>query len=239
MTRRQALWILGIAVAVTAVLVALHLAMPIGQTWAVNRILHHVWEAATGLAGAGSLVWLMWPRPKVGRRDEQRLKAHRRVIALVAIVLAVVLLIVFAEIRRDLATRTRLGGPAVADLQAIGKALDAYAADHGGAEPPSIADLAPKYLEASRLYYAHRHGPGVAGPLADAGGPDAEAPSYTLAKRPVPRDTKPRPASALRAYLRPGNAWAPLTAVLDKGGTARVSYEDEVREFEEEPGTGR
>lgn len=235
MTKAQVLWLVAVGVVVAAALVTAHLVMPFEQTWAVNRIVHHGWEAVAGLAAAGGIVWMWWPRPAARRRDEQRLQAHRRVIAMGAVVLAGVILVVFAEVHRDLASRDRLGASAVADLEAIGKALDAYAADHDGAEPAALGDLAPKYLEAARLYYVYRHGPAEAPPPAAAvAEAPAEAPSYAIARIRLAPDAKKRPETRLRAYLRPGLAWAPLTAVLGKDGKAHVAGDDEVRLFEKQ-----
>ena len=137
MTKKQALWFLSIGVVAVALLVAAHVAMPIRRSWTVNRILHYVWEGAAGAAAIGGVVWLMWPRPKARRRDHEREQARRRFIALAGAVLAVVGLVVFAEIHRDMASSRRLDGPAVEDLQAIGRALDVYASDHDGKRPES------------------------------------------------------------------------------------------------------
>jgi len=234
-TKKQALWFLGIGVVVVAVLIAAHVALPIRRSWTVNRILHYVWEGAAGAATIGGIVWLMWPRPKARRRDHQREQARRRFIALTGAVLAVVVLVVFAEMHRDMASRRRLDGPAVEDLQAIGQALEGYASDHGGKRPESPADLVPKYLAARRLYYAYRCGPDVADPPAETTGEGAEEPSYALVKQQPPRPhakKTQRPEPRLLAYLRPGHAWAPLTAVLETDGRAHVAGEDEVRAFE-------
>ena len=237
MTKKQAIWFLAIGIVAAAVLVAAHLALPIHGSWTLNRVLHHVWEGAAAAAVIGAVVWLMWPRPKARRRDAEREQARRRFICLVAGVLAAVILVVFAEIRREMASRSRLSGPAVQDIQAIGRAIEAYAADHDGKRPESPADLVPKYLPADRLYYVYRAGPDEADPPADPTGEGAEGPSYALVKQPLPRPgakdtrlTEPR----LRAYLRPGHAWAPLTVVLTKDGRARVVGEDEVRAFEKD-----
>jgi len=236
-TKKQAIWFLAIGVVAVAVLVAAHLVLPIHGSWTLNRVLHYVWEGATGAAVIGGVVWLMWPRPKARRRDHQREQARRRFIALVASVLAAVILVVFAEIHREMASRSRLSGQAVEDIQAIGRAIEAYAADHDGKRPESPADLVPKYLPAERLYYLYRTGPDEADPPADPTGEGAEEPSYALVKQPPPRPdaretrlTEPR----LRAYLRPGHAWAPLTVVLTKDGRTRVAGEDEVRAFEKD-----
>ncbi len=241
MTKKQALWFLGIGVVVAALLIAAHVALPIRRSWTVNRILHYVWEGVTGVATVGGIVWLMWPRPKARRRDHQREQVRRRFIALTGAVLAAVILVIFAEIHRDMASRRRLDGPAVEDLQAIGQALDDYASDHDGKRPESPAALVPKYLPARRLYYAYRCGPDAADPPAETAGDGAEEPSYALVKQQPPRpgaEKTRRPEPRLRAYLRPGHAWAPLTVVLEADGRAHVAGEDEVRVFEkkDEPG---
>ena len=233
MTRKGLFVFVGIALAAAAILVAAHLMLPVRQTWTVNRILHYVWEGVVAAAAAGGCVWLMWPRPKTGRRDEQREQARRRLIVLVGTIMAAVLLVVFAEIHRETASHRRLSGRAVEDLAAIAKAIDAYAADHNGDRPESAVDLVPKYLEASRLYYAYRFGPEPAEPPADPAAENAEKPTYDLVKQaPPPPGTGKRVEARLTAYLRAGYAWAPLTAVLDKDGRARIAGEDEVRPFE-------
>ncbi len=235
MTKKQAIWFLAIGVVAVAALVTAHLVLPIEGSWALNRVLHYVWEGATAAAVIGGIVWLMWPRPKARRRDAEREQARRRFICLVSGVLSAVILVVFAEIHREMASRSRLSGQAVEEIQAIGRAIEAYAADHDGKRPESSADLVPTYLAAERLYYLYRAGPGEVDPPADPAGDGAEELSYALVKQPPPRPdaretrfTEPR----LRAYLRPGHAWAPLTVVLTRDGRTRVVGEDEVRAFE-------
>ncbi len=235
MTKKQALWFLSIGVVAVALLVAAHVAMPIRRSWTINRILHYVWEGAAGAAAIGGVVWLMWPRPKARRRDHEREQARRRFIALAGAVLAVVGLVVFAEIPRDMASRRRRDGPAVEYRRASGRALDGYAADHDGKRPESPADLVPKYLPARRLYYAYRCGPDAADPPAETTGEGAEEPSYALVKQQPPRpgaEKTRRHDPRLLAYLRPGHVWAPLTVVLETDGRAHVAGEDEVRTFE-------
>ena len=237
MTKKQATWFVGIGIVAVAVLIAAHLGLPIRGSWTYNRILHHVWEGATAAAAVGGIVWLMWPRPKPRRRDELREQARRRFIVLVGTVLAAVILGVFAEMHREMASRRRLRGRAIEDIQAIGRAIDAYAADHDGKRPESPADLVPKYLPAGRFYYAYRSGPDETAPPADPTADGPEEPSYALVKQPPPRpdarDTRPAEPPLL-AYLRPGHAWAPLTVVLKKDGRADVAWEDEVRAFEKD-----
>jgi len=237
MTRPQATWLVAIGAAAAVALVVVHAALlPADADWRVNRILHHVWQGVTAAAAAGGGAWLVWPRPKARiRRDEDRQRARRRTISLVALVVAAVLLVAFAEIRRETSTRGRLAGRAADDLQTIARALNAYAADHPGARPDALADLAPKYLDPARLYYAFRHGPAEAGPPAD---PAAEPPSYALAKEPPATDAvKKRPQSPAAVYLRPGLAWAPMTAILARDGRVQIVGEDAVRSFEKPPET--
>jgi len=234
-TKKQAIGFLAIGVIAAAAFVAAHLMLPIRASWTLNRVLHYVWEGGAAAAAVGGIVWLMWPRPKARRRDEQREQARRRFIALAATVLVAVVLVVLAEVRREMASRRRLEGKAVEDLQAIGRAIQAYADDHGGKRPEASADLVPDYLPAGRLYYAYRSGPEPAAPPAEPTADGAEEASYALVKPPPPRpDAKVTraPEPRLLAYLRPGHAWAPLTVVLTKDGRTHVAGDDEVRTFE-------
>jgi len=232
MTRKQALAFIPIGAVVAAGVIAVHvflLPTP-AASWSVNRLLHHACEAAAGLAAVGGIVWTMWPRPKPRRRDDQRDQARRRVFALAGCVMAAVALAVFAEVRRDAASHTRFAA-AWEDLKAVGEALDAYAADHDGSPPEEIEALVPEYLDREALYYAYRDGPTMAPPpAADAAGADAE-PTYVLTRRQLRRDGKP-PADPVRAYLRPGHAWAPLTVVLERGRGCRIVGEDRVAGYE-------
>jgi len=232
MTRKQALTLVPIGAVLAVGVVVVHLLLPTASaSWTVNRILHHACEAVAGLAAAGGVVWIMWPRPKPRRRDVQRDEARRRVFALVGCVLTALALAVFAEVHRESASRARLQGAAVADLQAIGKALDAYAASHDGEAPEEMTALVPEYLDRGALYYPYRLGPAEAPPPAADEGKDPEPPTYVLARTLPRRDDKP-PADPVRAYLRPGHAWAPLTVVLERGGACRVVGEDRVAGFE-------
>jgi hypothetical protein len=252
MTGKQPIGFAVIAAAAAAVLVVLHLVLPINASWQVNRILHYAWMALVVLSMAGGIVWLMWPRPKARRRDFDRAAARRRVMGLGAAVLAAVAIIIFAELWREAVSNKYLEPAAVEDLQAIGKALAAYEADHGGAQPASIETLAPKYLEPPRLYYAYRDGParmeppklpaaagseagGAAGQPPEGPGPTqglSEAPSYALVKQ-IPGSNRTRkPQGAVVAYLRPGNAWSPLTIVLEDNGRCQTVGEDAVRPHE-------
>jgi len=234
MTRKQAI-VFAAAVAVAAVaLTVVHLMLPINAGWAANHYLHYGWQALVVLAGAGSLVWLMWPRHKARRRDEDRAAARRRVMGVAGVVLIVAFLIIFGELHRENGSRGILE-KAIPDLQAIAKALTAYSADHGGARPKSITELVPQYLDASSLYYEYRNGP-VASEKKVETKPDsaeaAPAPSYALVKEtPGTAGIKKLPTAVL-AYLRPGNAWAPLTVVVEENGECRVVSEDNVRLFE-------
>lgn len=235
MTRNQAYWLAGIAAAIAIALVVAHLQLPIDAAWQANRILHYAWQGAAALAGVGGVVWLMWPRPKARRRDEDRQRARRRVIAVGAVVLAVAGLVVFAEIRRTIVTDALLNGAATEDLQAIGKALEAYKADHNGTGPASVEELVPKYLDAGRLWYACRNGPVAAPPPSPVAEGAPQLSSYALAKELPTASEKKRPESRIVAYLRPGNAWAAMTVILDSDGRCPIVGEDAVRRFEEQP----
>lgn len=231
MTRKQALALIPIGVVLATALVVAHLFLPApSASWTLNRILHHVCEGVGGLAAVGGIVWIMWPRPKPRRRDAQRDEARHRVFALVGCVLLAVGFAVFAEMHRDAAARGRLKGAAFADLQAIGKALDAYAADHDGETPKEITALVPAYLDRQGLYYRYRLGPSPTPPPAEAG-QEAESPTYVLAHTLPRRDNQP-PRDPVRAYLRPGHAWAPLTVVLERGRGCHIVGEDRVAGLE-------
>ena len=267
MTGKQAIGFAVIGAAGAAVCVVLHLAMPIDAGWGVNRILHYAWMAVVVLGTAGGIVWLMWPRPKARRRDFDRAAARRRVIGVGAVVVAAVAFIIFGEMHREVASRKYLEPAAAQDLQAIAKALGAYAAEHGGARPAAIEALVPKHLAPARLYFAYRRGrrsepasedaghfgpkypaapaagsrsggegaaapapSGVAGATAGQGA--TEPPSYALVRQlPGSANTKRSPADIV-AYLRPGNAWAPLTVIVEESGRGQVVSDDAVRTFE-------
>jgi len=229
MTRRQAYGLSAMAAVAAVAFVLLHLALPVNADWPTNRLLHHAWQGAVALGAAGGITYVMWPRPKPSRRDEWRSQARRRTIALPALVVAAVILVVFAEVRREAVTRSRLGGLAAENLRAIAGALDAYAADHDGARPESLQELVPAYLRADRLDYPYRRGPVASSPAPGA----EEPPAFALAKEPPPADTKQRRPTRIVAYLRPGNAWAPMTVVLEQGGNVRITGEDLVKPFEE------
>jgi hypothetical protein len=150
-----------------------------------------------------------------------REEAHRRLIAIVVMILVAVAWVAMAEVWRDRATR-RFLEPAREDLAALAKALAAYAADHQGARPDSIGALAPAYLERSRLYYIYRDGPSESGPPAEG-----EEPSYALVKPKIRKPGQsPQTESPFVAYLGPGNAWAALTVVSDKAGRTHVVDDD-------------
>jgi len=233
MTRNQALVLIPIGAVLAAGVIVAHLLLPTASaSWTVNRVLHHVCEGVAGLAAVGGVVWTMWPRPKPRRRDVQREHARRRVLALVGCVVAAVALTVFAEMHREAASRTRLEAAAFGDLQAIGQALEAYAADHGGERPEQIVALAAEaYLDPKHLYYDYRHGPAEVPPPGANEGRDAEPPTYAVARTLPRRDGKP-PSDPVRAYLIPGHAWAPLTVILEAGGRCRVVGQDRVAGFE-------
>ena len=252
MTGKQAIGFAVIGAAGAAVCVVLHLAMPINASWQVNRILHYAWMAVVALGTAGGIVWLLWPRPKARRRDFDRAAARRRVIGVGAVVLAAVAFIIFGEMHREVASRKYLEPAAVEDLQAIAQALGAYAAEHGGARPAAIEALVPKHLAPARLYFAYRRGPasveppqpvaesggeGAAAPASSGPGPGAgqgatEPPSYALVRQlPGSANAKRSPADIV-AYLRAGNAWAPLTVIVEESGRGQVVSDDAVRTFE-------
>jgi hypothetical protein len=252
MTGKQPIGFAVIAAAAAAVLVVLHLVLPINASWQVNRILHYAWMALVALATAGGIVWLMWPRPKARRRDFDRAAARRRVIGVGAVVVAAVALIIFGEAHRDDASRKYLEPAAAEDLQAIAQALGAYAAEHGGARPAAIEALVPKHLAPARLYFAYRRGPVSVEPpqpAAESGGEGAAAPAPSgpgtgagqgapsppayahVRQLPGSANTKRSPADIV-AYLRPGNAWAPLTVIVEEDGRGQVVSEDAVRTFE-------
>ncbi|MBE3097949.1 MAG: hypothetical protein IMZ44_12590 [Planctomycetes bacterium] len=251
MTGKQPIWFAVIAAAAAAVLVALHLVLPINASWQVNRILHYAWMAVVALATAGGIVWLMWPRPKARRRDFDRAAARRRVIGVGAVVLAAVAFIIFGEMHREVASREYLEPAAAEDLQAIAQALGAYAAEHGGARPAAIEALVPKHLAPARLYFAYRRGPAsveppqpAAEPVAQATAPASsgpgpgagqgatEPPSYALVRQLPGSATAKRSPADIVAYLRPGNAWAPLTVIVEESGRGQVVSDDAVRTFE-------
>ena len=238
MTRTKAIWFAVIAAVSASALLAAHLLLPIDASWAVNHYLHYGWQVLIVLGGAGGMVWLMWPRPKARRRDEDRAAARRRVLGVAGVVLAAVFLIIFGELQREARSRGILEKAGFENLQAITKALTAYAADHGGARPKSIEELAPKYLDAGCLYYAYRSGPAMSEKPTEAKREPGEAagaappPSYALVREtPGTAGIKKSPTAVL-AYLRPGNAWAPLTVVIEENGQCRVVSEDNVRLFE-------
>jgi len=244
MTGKQAVWFAIIAGVSAAVLLAAHILLPIEAGWAANRYLHYGWQATVLLATAGGVVWLMWPRPRARRRDFDRAAARRRVIGVAGVIMAAVFLIIFGELHREAQSRALMEKAAMPDLQAIGKALAAYAADHAGARPKSVEELVPKYLDAGRLYYAYRSGPvQVAPPAAETKGEGAPPaapsgltlpPSYAVVKEtPGTAGIKKSP-TAVTAFLRSGNAWAPLTAVVEENGQCRVVSEDNIRLFERE-----
>jgi hypothetical protein len=235
MTRKQAIVFAATAAGAAVALTVVHLMLPIDAGWAVNHYLHYGWQALIVLGGAGGMVWLMWPRPKARRRDEDRAAARRRVIGAAGVILAAVFLIIFGELQREARSRGILEKAGFPDLQAIAKALTAYAADHGGARPKAITELVPQYLDPSSLYYEYRNGPVASEKKVEAKPDSAEAapaPSYAFVREtPGTAGIKKSPTAVL-AYLRPGNAWAPLTVVVEENGQCRVVSEDNVRLFE-------
>lgn len=233
MTKNQVWWLAGIGAAIIAVFAVVHgVLLPMDDGWRVSRIVHQVWLGVVVLAAGGGITWVFWPRGKPRRRDEERLRAQRRVISILAIAIAAVIVVVVGEVRRETSTRAFLAGAATADMQAIAKALDAYAADHGGKPPEDVTELTPQYLEPSRLYYVYRRGPLATQPPDD---PTAEPPTFALAKEPpATEEKKKQQPNRITAYLRPGCAWAPMTVVLEKDGQIRITGEDAVRTFEKQ-----
>lgn len=223
MTKKRLVWTMGAGAAVLAILVVAYARFPIQASWKVNRVLHHVLQAAGGAAALAGVVWALWPRHQARRRDLAREDAHRRLIAIAVLIVAAVAWVAMAEVWRDRVTR-RFLEPAREDLAAVAKALVAYAADHQGARPDSIDTLAPVYLERSRLYYIYRDGPSESGPPAEG-----TEPSYALVKPKIQKPGQSRPPeSPFAAYLDPGNAWAALTVVSDKAGRTHVVDDDRV-----------
>ena len=223
MTKKRLVWTMGVTVAVLAILIVAYARLPIQASWKVNRILHHVLQAAGGAAALAGVVWALWPRHQARRRDVARKEAHRRISAIAVLIVAAVAWIAVAEVWRDRVTRHFLE-PAREDLAAVAKALAAYAADHQGARPDSIVTLAPVYLERSRLYYIYRDGSSESGPPAEG-----TEPSYALVKPKIHKPGQSRPTeSPFVAYLEPGSAWAALTVVSDKAGRTHVVDDDRV-----------
>jgi len=240
MTRKQLLWAVGIGLAAVILLVAAYGALPVRASWTVNRILHHVWQGVTGLAGVGGVVWVFWPRPKAPRRDLERERVRRRMAAVVGIVLTAVAMVVLAEVRRDWVTREKFLAPAIEDLRVIKKALDAYAADYSGSRPEHLTELVLSgHLARKQLYYTYRDGPREAAPPSPES-VDPRGRSYYLVPG-KPRDNRERgKAGSILVFLRaksasnPPTAWAPLTVVLDQEGRIRVASEDIVERIIEE-----
>jgi len=223
MTRKQLFVAAGLAVAAFAAIVVAYARLPIQASWKVNRVLHHGLQAAGGAAALAAVAWALWPRHPARRRDLAREEAHRRLIAIAALIVAAIAWVAMAEVWRDRATR-RFLEPAREDLAAVAKALAAYAADHQGAPPDAIDTLAPAYLERSRLYYIYRDGPSKSALPAEG-----REPSYALVRPKIRKPGQSRPAeSPFVAYLEPGNAWAALTVVSDKAGRTHVVDDDRV-----------
>jgi hypothetical protein len=223
MTKKRLVWTMGVTAAVLAIVIGAYAMLPIQASWKMNRVLHHGLQAAGGIAALAGVAWALWPRHQARRRDVAREEAHRRLIAIVVMILLAVAWIAVAEVWRDRVTR-RFLEPAREDLAAVAKALAAYAADRQGARPDSIDTLAPAYLERSRLYYIYRDGPSESGPPVEG-----TEPSYALVKPKIQKPGQSRPTeSPFVVYLEPGNAWAALTVVSDKAGRTHVVDDDRV-----------
>ncbi len=65
-----------------------------------------------------------------------------------------------------------------------------------------------------------------------AEGAQPEAPSYALAREIPGAGSNRAEEVRYRVYLRPGCAWASLTAVIDKDGRFEVIADDMVARFE-------
>ncbi len=226
MTKPQAVRALVVGATAAVVLLLVHLlVLPVPASWTVNRVLHHVWEGLVLAGAAGAVVLFFRIKTGTRRRDLQRAEARRRLVAVVVVVVAAVGMAVTAELLRDASSRRRLRA-AEADLEAVARAVEAYRADHGGTWPEDVGALAPTYLPRAHLYYRYRHGPRGEGPPPEDAG-DAAPPTYRLVP---PREKKPgekaKPESPVAAYLRPGCAWGPLTAVLGRSGVILVRGDD-------------
>ncbi len=224
MTKTQAYWAIGIGAGAAAVLLIVHLlVLPLDASWTVNRVLHHAWEVLAVLAGGGGVAWALWPRPKARKRNVERQRVRRRAVAVIAMALAAVTLVVAAEMMRDYRSRAYLDA-ADEDLAAVHEAAEKHRAAHGGEWPESLDALD---LATEARYFPHRRGPASAD-LPDQG---ADAPpSYAVAR--LARADRGNRETRLLAYLKPGNAWAPLTKVVDKRGRITTVGEDAVEPFE-------
>ena len=230
MTRGQRIGMIAVGVATAAILITAHCLMPINRSWQFNRVLHYIWLAVTGLACAGGVAFILWPRAKLQRRDQERQRARDRIISLIIVVVGTFAIVAFGEVRRDRVTRTYLDS-AIADMGTIGKALEAYKADHAGAMPEKLSDLVPKYLPAGGLYFEFRNGP-LAAPKPTTIDPDGEEPSYLVAKRLLGTSASRGDVveNQVLVYQRPGQGWASLVAGLSiSGGTGLVGEEDAAR----------
>jgi hypothetical protein len=240
MTKKQLIGLVIAAAGATAILVVVHLLMPFHATWGINRLLHYAWTGVAVVGAVGGITFLLWPRHKARRKDEDRIRAQRKVYGLLIVVVLLVGLIILGEMHRENLSRTLLSEVALTDLDAIHKALADYAAAHKGARPATLADLcaaspddASPPLAPEHLYYAYRDGPfKEAPPAADVA--EKPEPSYVLVKIAPPTPDSPRKTDGggTSAYLRSGSAWAPLTAVLTEDGRAYVTGDDAVRGYE-------
>jgi hypothetical protein len=230
MTRRQ-LIVLGIVGAVLAAALGMaHLALPLSASWSANRMLQYAWLAAVVLALAGGTTWLMWPRHSRSRRDIAREEARRKVFGLVGLFGVTILLVVYGEMHRDLATRAFLKDVAGPSLTVLGDALARHTAAHGGDWPTSLDVLVEEgLLKPETLQYAYRGGPVAAEPKA---GTTPDTGSFALARQFPGVHSRGTSDTRYAVYLRPGNAWAGLTAVIDKDGTIEVVADDAVQPFE-------
>ncbi|MGB2754317.1 MAG: hypothetical protein WBE00_04330, partial [Phycisphaerae bacterium] len=68
MTKKRLVWTMGVTAAVLAILIVAYAMLPIQASWKVNRILHHVLQAAGGAAALAGVVWALWPRHQARRR---------------------------------------------------------------------------------------------------------------------------------------------------------------------------
>jgi len=230
MTRGQRFATIAVGLLVAAIFITAHCLMPVNRSWQFNRVLHYIWLGVIGLACAGAVAWFLWPRAKLARRDQERKRAHDRIIAVLITVVGAFAIIAFAEVRRDRVTQTYLAS-AVGDMAVVKGALDAWEADHKGALPGDLSDLAPKYLPAASLYYEFRNGP-TASPKPQEVDPKGEEPSYILMPRIVGSAASRNESveNPILVYQRPGEGWAPLVAALgSKGGTGLIGEDDALR----------
>jgi hypothetical protein len=218
---------IAVGVAMAALLITAHCLMPVNRSWQFNRVLHYIWLGVTGLACAGGVAFILWPRAKLPRRDQERQRARDRIISLIIVVVGTFAIIAFGEVRRDRVCRTYLAS-AVEDMGALHGALAAYQSDHGGAMPEKLTDLVPKYLPAGGLYYEFRNGPAPA-PKPTMIDPEGEEPSYLLTKKLLGTAASrgDMVENPVLVFQRPGQGWVSLVAGLNTSGETGLIGEEE------------